>query len=683
MIPTLGKRILLFVFAVLFVTLAADNILTIRQVSRDYRESLAIRSRLLGKELSSGIEKVLALGINLNEIDGMGSRCQQVVASDPEIVYCVIVDANLNPLYSHDPLSPPPVALSEVKAGKTATSFLFNLRFGHVYDTTTRILAPDGTTAGWVSLGFPESVLSAMTIKLLRYTLIVLVVASLIVLLVLFFFVRINLTVPIEQLCRVARKVAGGDFNTPPPKMSTLEFSSLANALESMAKSLRDRDLKIQDSYADLELSNRELQSSCEQQERITDELAANREMYRTLLEHASDAILVVDDVDRILLINRAAEIFFGVPRAVAVNQDFLTLFTSVHGGRIEKREESLMRDLRGGRISEFELNFVRPQSGERVVGLLRGSVVADPDGKMMMQMTIRDSTRDKEITEHLEQVASDLQNLNNMKNSFLGMVSHELKTPLTVVSGYSELILSGVAGQADESVLSMVRYISDASDRLTAIVRDIVDVTLLDRRQMPLRVRLVDFNELIRTSTNELEYFFHVRHQTLQLDLDSDLPQVFCDPDRMFQVVTNLVGNAVKFTPDNGTITLSTRLVRILRAPDKSAGIDEVESIDTHQHTYVEMVVRDSGIGIDAEEQLQVFEKFYEVGKIEEHFTGKTAFKGRGTGLGLTIVKGIVDRHGGAIWVESEGNNPEKFCGSAFFVLIPLLPPADPTGIT
>jgi hypothetical protein len=682
MIPTLGKRILLFVFVVLFVTLAADNILTIRLVSRDYRESLAIRSRLLGKELSSGIEKILAPGIKLNEIDGMNNRCQQVVASDPEIVYCVIVDANLNPLYSHDPFSPPPVTLSEVKAGNTATSLLANPRFGHVYDTTTRILAPDGTTAGWVSLGFPESALSAMKLKLLRYTLIVLVVASLIVLLILFYFVRINLTVPIEQLCRVARRVAGGDFNAPLPKMSTLEFSSLANDLESMAKSLRDRDLKIQDSYAELELSNRELQSSYEQQERITDELAANREMYRTLLEHASDAILVVDDVDRILLINRAAENFFGVTRAVAVNEDFLTLLARVHGGRIEG-EESLMRDLRGGRISEFELNFVRPQSGERVVGSLRGSTVVDPDGKIMMQMTIRDITRDKEVKEHLEQVASDLQNLNNMKNSFLGIVSHELKTPLTVVSGYSELILSGVAGQADKSVLSMVRYISDASDRLTAIVRDIVDVTLLDRRQMPLRVRLVDFNELIRTSTKELEYFFHVRHQTLQLDLDSDLPQVFCDPDRMFQVVTNLVGNAVKFTPDNGTITLTTRLVRILRAPDKSAGIGEVESIDTHQHTYVEMVVRDSGIGIDVEEQLQVFEKFYEIGKIEEHFTGKTAFKGRGTGLGLTIVKGIVDRHGGAIWVESEGYNPEKFCGSAFFVLIPLLPPADPTGIT
>lgn len=682
MIRTLGKRILLFVFAILLVTLAVDNILTIRQVSRDYMQSLAVRSRFLGKELSSDIEKVLSLGINLKEIDGMNNRCQQVVEKDPEIVYCVIVDARRHPLYSHDPLSPPPVTLSEVTGGNSATSLLVNPRFGKVYDTTTRIVAPDGTTAGWVSLGFSESTITTMTTRLLRYTAIVLVVASLIVLLVLVFFVRINLTVPIEQLCSVARKIAGGDFNVPLPKMSTREFSSLAAALDSMAKSLRDRDLKIQDSYAELELSNRELQSSYEQQERIAVELAANREMYRTLLEHASDAILVVDDDDRILLINRAAEEFFGVTRATAVGEDFLTLLASFHGGRIEG-EESLMRNLRSGKLSEFELNFIRPHNGERVVGWLRGSVVTDPDGKKMVQMTIRDITRDKEIKENLEQLTADLQNLNKMKNSFLGMASHELKTPLTVVSGYSELILSGIAGQADESVLSMVRYISDASDRLTAIVRDIVDVTLLDRRQLPLRVRLVDFNELIRTATNELEYFFHVRQQTLQLDLDPDLPQVFCDPDRLFQVITNLVGNAVKFTPDNGTITLTTRLLRIMRAPAKSAGNEEVESLDTHQHTYVEMVVRDSGIGIDVEEQLQIFEKFYEIGKIEEHFTGKMAFKGRGTGLGLTIVKGIVDRHGGAIWVESEGHNPKKFSGSAFHVLIPLLPPIDPAEIT
>lgn len=682
MIRTLGKRILLFVFAILILTLAVDNILTIRQVSQDYKESLAVRSRYLGKDLSTGIEKVLSLGINLAEIDGINSRCQQVVAGDPEIVYCVIAGVDRQPLYSNDPLSPPPVTLSDVKEGKSATTLRYNPRFGNVYDTTTRILAPDGTTVGWVSLGFPESTLSTMTTKLLRYTAIVLVVAAMIIFFVMVFFVRVNLTAPIEQLCTVAKKIADGDFNASPPKMSTREFSSLADALESMARSLRERDLKIQDSYAELELSNRELQSSYEQQERISVELVANREMYRTLLEHASDTILVVNDDDRILLINRAAENFFGVMRTEAVGGDLLTLLSRCHGGKIEQGE-SLLTDLRTGRLTEFEVTFVRPQSGERVVGLIRGATVTDSDGKQMVQLTIRDITRDKEIKENLERLTVDLQNLNKMKNSFLGMASHELKTPLTVVSGYSELILSGIAGQADESVLSMVRYISDASDRLTTIVRDIVDVALLDRRQMPLRVRLVDFNELIRTATNELEYFFHVRQQTLQLELDSDLPQVFCDPDRIFQVVTNLVGNAVKFTPDGGTINLSTRLVRILRAPAKSAGVSDVENLASHQHTYVELVVHDSGIGIDVEEQSQIFEKFYEIGKIEEHFTGKMAFKGRGTGLGLTIVKGIVDRHGGAIWVESEGHNPKKFLGSAFYVLIPLLPPVEPAETT
>ena len=206
MIRTLGKRILLFVFAILLVTLAVDNILTIRQVSRDYVQSLALRSRFLSKELSSGIEKVLSLGINLKEIDGMNNRCQQVIEKDPEIVYCVIFDTNRTPLYSNDPLSPPPVTLSEVETGNTATTLLSTPRFGKVYDTTRRIVAPDGSTAGWVSLGFAESTITTMTTKLLRYTAIVLVLASLIVLLVLFFFVRINLTAPIEQLCSGCQK---------------------------------------------------------------------------------------------------------------------------------------------------------------------------------------------------------------------------------------------------------------------------------------------------------------------------------------------------------------------------------------------------------------------------------------------------------------------------------------------
>lgn len=415
MIRTLGKRILLFVFTILLVTLAVNDVLTIRQVSRDYKESLVVRSRFLGKDLSSGIEKVLALGINLDGIDGINSRCQQVVASDPEIVYCIIADSKLNPLFTNS-LSPPLVTRSEVAAENSTTTLRSHPHFGNVYDTTTRIVAPDGTTVGWVSLGFPESTLSTMTTDLLRYTAIVFVVAALFILLVMVFFIRVNLTRPIEQLCTVARKIADGNFNVAQPKMSIREFSSLANALGLMAKSLRDRDVKIHDSYAELELSNRELQSSYEQQERISVELAANREMYRTLIDYASDAILVINDDDRIRLINRAAESFFGVTRAEAVGEDLLSLLSSFHDAQIESGE-SLLSELRAGRLSEFELSFVRPQSGERVVGWARGATVADPDGKKMVQMIIRDITRDKEIKENLEQLTVDLQNLPRQQN--------------------------------------------------------------------------------------------------------------------------------------------------------------------------------------------------------------------------------------------------------------------------
>lgn len=683
MVRTLGKRILFFVFSVLLITLAVDNILTIRQMRNDYRDSLVVRSRYLGNDLASGIEKILALGIHINEIDGMDIRCRQVVASDPEIIYCVVLSAKGTRLYSNDPQARLPEGVHGTSdSTKVSTTLLIDPRYGSVYDISTPIFAPNGTVVGRVSVGFPESVLTAMTTRMLRYTALVFILASLAVFGVLILFVRSNLTQPIARLCNVAGQIADGQFDVLPPKMATKEFAELAHALESMASSLRDRDLKIQDSYAELELSNRELQSSYEQQERISVELASSREMFRTLLEHASDAILVVNDADRIVLINRAAETFFGVTRIEAVGESLVSLLSQLHGERPIKGE-ALLRDLRNGAVMECELSFIRPQSGMRIVGWLRGSTIIDPDGRHMVQMTIRDITRETEIKENLEQLTIDLQNLNKMKNSFLGMASHELKTPLTVVSGYSELILSGVAGKADDSVLSMVRYISDASDRLTAIVRDMVDVTLLDRRKLPLRVRLIDFNEVVRTSTKELEYFFHVRNQNLVLDLANDLPQVFCDPDRIFQVITNLVSNAVKFTPDSGTVTVSTRLIRIMRAPAISAGISDVETIDLRQHTYVELVVRDTGIGIDLEEQSQIFEKFYEIGKIEEHFTGKMAFKGRGTGLGLTIVKGIVDRHGGAIWVESEGHNARRCPGSAFYVLIPLLPPVDPSETT
>ena len=161
-----------------------------------------------------------------------------------------------------------------------------------------------------------------------------------------------------------------------------------------------------------------------------------------------------------------------------------------------------------------------------------------------------------------------------------------------------------------------------------------------------------------------------------MKLELTRDLPLVKCDVERIIQVLGNVLGNAIKFTPDNGTIIVQTKLVYRPRSPEKFTVnlADRACALSEEQMPYVEIAVCDKGICIAESEQEAIFDKFHEVGDVEEHSTGKVAFKSRGAGLGLSIVKGIVDLHGGAVWVESPGHDPEAMPGSTFYILLPAI---------
>ena len=165
-------------------------------------------------------------------------------------------------------------------------------------------------------------------------------------------------------------------------------------------------------------------------------------------------------------------------------------------------------------------------------------------------------------------------------------------------------------------------------------------------------------------------------RDQSLSLSLAKDLPLVRCDVERMVQAISNILGNAVKFSPDKTKIKIQTKLVFRPRRPDRFSinGFDGSCAISDSQTPYVEISIYDRGIGIVESEQEAIFDKFHEVGELEEHSTGKVAFKSRGTGLGLSIVKGIVDLHGGAVWAESPGYDPVTLPGSTFYLLLPAI---------
>jgi len=672
---TLEKRILIFAFLTITLTISVNTFLNIESFRRDYRDGILLRSQSLAEGLKLSMEDVLSLGLDLEDVSGITQRCEAIVDTDPELAYCLVEDTVGQPLYASDfsfRLSP---GVKLVRTLNKNTALLEFPSKKSYYDVSVSVYGSAGNLAGRIRIGFPEAVLTERVRNILERSLVVLGGALLVVFTVIFLFTKRDLIGPITQLRSIAREISAGKFDISIPSMSTSDFSELAEALEDMAGSLQERDLQIRQGFQDLEETNRQLQESYENLEQIGGELGRSREMYRSLLEDASDAILVSDEEDRIVLLNKAAESFFGVTRSASSGHNLFSFLERLQCENLDHLYDMHRQVLKGEAI-ETEFRFTRQVEQTPIIGWLKASPVVGRDGRRRVQSIIRDVTKERETQANLENSTRDLQRLNQMKDSFLGVASHELKTPLTVIIGYTELLLGEWQDRLDPSVHSMVEHIANASERLSMIVRDMVDVTMLEYHRLQMRMQSLDINQLVQRAASELELFFIQRQQTLKQHYQEQLPQLNCDPDRIVQVVTNLVGNAIKFTPDGGEICITTRLASSLRTPGCASPDDPVRNcvpIDRHKHPYVEIVISDSGIGIDPKDQPYVFDKFYEVGNIEEHFTAKTAFKGKGTGLGLTIVKGIVDMHGGEVWVESSGNDPKTLPGSQFHVLLPV----------
>lgn len=671
---TLEKRILLFSFLIIGLTIAVNTVLTIEGFRRDYREGLILRAQSLGETLKVSLENMIGHGIPLNDIDKLPDRCADIVDLDPEMAYCLVEDSFGKPLLASDNAFRFGPDVKVVKAVGPLTALLEFETQGRYYDISKNLFAQGGTLSGRVRIGFAESVLKDHIVNILERSLLVLVGAFLVVFTLVYLFVRRDLIGPMVTLRSVAREIATGHFNVRVPELSTRDFSDLGNALEEMARSLEDRDGRIRQNLTELEQTNLQLQESYESLERVGAELGRSREMYRSLLDDASDAIVVSDDHDRVVLINKAAEQFFGFSRKDIRGSNLYSFLEKLQVANIEELYR-LHGEVLQGRTHEAEVRFMSPATNRLVIGWVKASPVTGRDGRQRVQSIVRDVTGERETQENLERSTAELQRLNQMKDSFLGVASHELKTPLTVIMGYTELLLNEWHDRLDPTVMSMLEHVATASERLSNIVRDMVDVSMLEEQQLKLRLSQVSINQAIEQAARELEFFFDQRQQNLVLELAPDLPEVECDPARIAQVLANLIGNAIKFTPDGGTITVSSQRVSYFRP--WSGPLEQAEGVygllAEEKQPYLMLSIRDDGIGIDDADQPHVFDKFYEVGNIEEHFTGKVAFKGKGTGLGLAIVKGIVDLHRGEVWVESPGNDPQGQPGCTFKFILPL----------
>lgn len=277
-----------------------------------------------------------------------------------------------------------------------------------------------------------------------------------------------------------------------------------------------------------------------------------------------------------------------------------------------------------------------------------------------------------------LENANRRLQKIDKMKTDFITIAAHELRTPITLVYGYARLLQTEVqkkisGGKTVADVSQLAHRISHSVHRLSEVVNDILNISLIETDQMVLDQSSVNLAELFKVAINELSLDKNERNLTITLENLEDLPPISGDPERLRQVFWNILSNAIKFTPDGGSILVKGWEAAATETASQPGF--KPSRYEAQQKSLI-IMVQDTGIGIDPSEQSEIFDRFYIVEDTAYHSTSKTAFKGGGMGLGLPIAKGIIEAHGGRIWVESQGRNVEDPTGSTFYVLLPINQP-------
>jgi NtrC-family two-component system sensor histidine kinase KinB len=332
------------------------------------------------------------------------------------------------------------------------------------------------------------------------------------------------------------------------------------------------------------------------------------------VIRSIAEGLVVVDAQGKVIMMNPAAERLLGVSRKDKIGKPISE----------NLKDEQLVSIVKGTGEKEQDREIELVSQKDETKKILRASsaVIENENGQTVgMVSMLSDITKQKE--------------LDRMKSNFVANVSHELRTPLVAMEKSVSLILSKTAGPLTENQEQFLSIAERNLKRLSLLINDLLDLSKLEAGKMEVKRQVASIRKVIDDSLQTLENWAKTKSIILEKEIQEGLPEVNLDPDRIIQVLTNLVGNAIKFTPANGTITVAAQLHK-----DK----DELE-----------VSVKDSGIGIAAENLDKVFNKFYQVGE-------RASTDISGTGIGLSICKEIVELHGGKIWVESEKGSGAKF---------------------
>lgn len=354
--------------------------------------------------------------------------------------------------------------------------------------------------------------------------------------------------------------------------------------------------------------------------------LSHSKEYIRNILESINNGIITIDMSDRITQINKNATAMLGLPSADIIGVNYKDALAGELAKMIDKVKKRALKD---GFTFETLFEYFPVEDLEMPLGI-NSSVLLDDKGNRAGIIIV---FRNMLVLKELER----LRQLDEMKSEFVSNVSHELRSPLSVIKSYTEAILDQVGPGDYQTQREFLTVVNNETDRLAALINDLLDISRIESGKFEIELSPVALSDIIQIVLRDLEDRSS-RHQ-IAVDVPSALPDLLADRDKVIQVFLNLLDNAIKFSPDGGRV--------FIKAVVKGK--------------MVKCDICDQGIGIARKDISHIFEKFYRVDNSD-------IYEIPGTGLGLSIVKHIIESHGGRIYVRSKMGK-----GSTFTMLLPF----------
>ncbi|HBN09008.1 MAG TPA: hypothetical protein DD435_10300 [Cyanobacteria bacterium UBA8530] len=382
------------------------------------------------------------------------------------------------------------------------------------------------------------------------------------------------------------------------------------------------------------------LEGEISERKQVEKALRESETKLRAIIENTPELIFIKDLAGRYLLINDAVAEFLCLPKARILGKTDRELCCPIPGGR-----GSNAKALEPGTIQPFEMDFFRKDGSKRT---FQGNTFPflSSEGQTIGLIGIcRDITDRKTAEEEKvrlkEAMIETLKETDMLKDQFLSILSHELRTPINSITGYASILEDEVAGSLGEVQHQYLQKILTGADNLMSLVEDLLDISRVQAGKFTVTPRWTDFREVALNVIENLTPLATRRQLILLDEVPADLPPVLADARRIGQVLSNLVNNAIKFTPADGKISVRAFL----------------------EGATLRCEVKDMGIGITREDIPRLFKRFSQLDMSSTRKAG-------GTGLGLSIANAIIEAHGGKIGVESEVGK-----GSAFWFSIPTVP--------